>query len=66
MNILSKDFKYTPAAKTDIRKTFAKARREINAARQHSTATASAGLSNESLGRGAVAVAAPIQWRKRA
>ena len=26
-NILDRDFKYTPSSKTDIRKTFAKARR---------------------------------------
>lgn len=30
-NILDKEFKYTPSGKTDIRKTFAKARRAMEA-----------------------------------
>lgn len=31
MNILDKEFKYVPANKTDIRKTFARIKREIAA-----------------------------------
>lgn len=31
MNILDKRFKYTPACQTDIRKTFARARKELEA-----------------------------------
>jgi hypothetical protein len=34
VNILNPKFKYVPAAATDIRKTFAKARREMEAKKQ--------------------------------
>lgn len=34
MNILDKRFKYVPAAKTDIRKTFKRVRAELEAERQ--------------------------------
>lgn len=37
MNILDRNFKYTPAAETDLRKTFARVRREQKAARGGST-----------------------------
>ncbi len=33
-SILNRAFRYTPAAKTDIRRTFARARRELAAAAQ--------------------------------
>lgn len=34
MNILDKDFKYVPANKTDIRKTFARIKREMEKTKQ--------------------------------
>lgn len=35
MNILDPRFKYTHSSKTDIRKTFARIKREIEAAKKH-------------------------------
>lgn len=39
MNILDPRFKYTSAAKTDIRKTFARIRRELEAQKQQPKVT---------------------------
>ena len=60
MNILDSRFKYVPAAKTDLKKTFARIRKQ-NAERQGDSRP----CGDKLVGATASAASAPIQFKRR-